>query len=183
MAKRERNDGAAVETTGVLKPLPLSSSAPGSLSLLDGESVRCEQKNTDFFVGSKSAGTGTLFVTTERLAWVPQSAPGQGFVLLWPDIVLHAICRDPEAYDKPCVFCQLASSDEDADAEGVSVSADAGSSEVRLVPADTGALETIFEAMSACAELHPDMEDDDDDEADSAMMGAGLAMGGEGGGG
>ena len=179
MSKRERGGDGASVTTSIIAPLPLSSVALGTLTLSEGESVRHEQANTQVFVGSRNAGSGALFVTTQRLAWVPVAAAEQGFAIEYPNIILHAICRDSDAYDKPCVFCQLVAPEE---ADSL-VDSDAAVNEVRLVPADAASLDAIFEAMSACAELHPDMEDDEEDgsgfiSADSMMMGSGLTMGG-----
>lgn len=179
MAKRGRvEDGLGA--AGVVITLPLSAgSAAGALTLLEGEVVRHEEPNTQLVLGSTPvAGQGKLYITTARLAWVPDAEGGQGFAVQYPDIVLHAICRDPEAYDKPCIFAQLATEDDAGDDD-----ASEAISELRLVPSDAAALDAIFEAMSACAELHPDaaMDDgDDDDDAAMMMMGGGLGMGGPG---
>lgn len=178
MAKRGR-DADAAGPTSIVTPLPLGGT-PGSLNLLDGEVVRHEEPRTQLVLNSSTAGLGRLFVTTHRLAWVPDAAAAQGFAIEYPNIVLHAVCRDSDAYDAPCIFCQLATDsgvDED-DMEGAGGSTEA--QELRLVPDNALALDAIFEAMSACAELHPDAGmDDDADEAD-AMMGYGLGMGGPG---
>ena len=177
MAKRGRvEDGAGASS--VVTTLPLSAgSAAGALTLLEGEVVRHEEPNTQLVLGSAPvAGQGKLYITTSRLAWVPDAEGGQGFAVQYPDIVLHAICRDPEAYDKPCIFAQLATEEDAGDDDAAEAI-----SELRLVPSDAAALDAIFEAMSACAELHPDAAmDDGEDDDDSAMMGGGLGMGGPG---
>lgn len=180
MAKRGRAEDGVASSSVVT---PLAPGAAGALALFEGEVVRLEEPGTQLVLGGAAAGPGKLFVTTQRLAWMPDAPGGQGFAIRYPDIVLHAVCRDADAYDAPCIFCQLNSGDADDDMAGDA--GDASASELRLVPANAAALDTIFEAMSACAELHPDAAaDDDGDEAfgggDSAMFGSGLGMGGPG---
>ena len=174
MAKRGRAEDA-LGPTSVVAPLMGS-----GISLLEGEVTRHEEANTEFFLNSTSAGKGKLFITTQRLAWLPDAPESQGYAIEYPNIALHAVCRDPDAFELPCIFCQLNIQDcEDesaTDAENATVI-----SELRLVPANATSLDAIFAAMSACAELHPDpaMEDDDECDADSEMMGTGMGGPGE----
>ncbi len=91
-----------------------------------------------------------------------------GYAIEYPDITLHAICRDPSAFAKPCLFAQLVpgvAADEDEAMADPAATGGNGSAtldlaradELRLVPSDGGAaLEGLYEAMCACAELHPD---------------------------
>ena len=67
-----------------------------------------------------SGSTGALFVTTCRILWLDAEQPvGYGWEM--SAVTLHAISRDPAAFPKPCVYCQI--SDQDV-------------SEVRFVPED-----------------------------------------------
>ena len=177
MAKRGRPEGS-IGPTSVVTPLPLSGAAPGSLILLDGEVVRHEESNTQLVLNSTTVGSGKLFVTTYRLAWVPDVAGSQGYAIEYPNIVLHAVCRDLDAYSKPCIFCQL-NADEGSDNDDATASVGGAStiSDLRLIPASAAALDSVFEAMSACQALHPDIDDDEDD---AAMMGQGLGLSGPG---
>ena len=128
-----------------------------------------------------------------------------GYCLEYRDISLHAVCRDSDAYPEPCLFCQLTVDDaddvdvEDAAAQGAVAAGSTNSApsagskrsasssaapdlgrvdELRFVPEDTAALDGLFAVMSACAELHPDS--DNDGEEDSMMNMMGGAGGGEG---
>ena len=52
--------------------------------------------------------------------------------------MVHAVSRDPEAYDKPCIFVQLDSDFDEANEEDEEVEQDAPEivSELRLAPVD-----------------------------------------------
>lgn len=163
-----------------------------------------------------------------RLAWLAADG-SHGYALQYPDITLHAVCRDAAAYPAPCIFAQLAAplpADDEGDDAGAAAEEHARTAaargagggavdlmavdELRLEPpaaaaaAAAGAasssssaaaapagdlLERLFEAISACQELHPDpgmaLDDDDDeggDDEDGGMAGFSGFLGGLGGG-
>lgn len=69
-----------------------------------------------------NGSSGTLFVTTSRVVWIGAAlGPRVGYAWEMAAVTLHAISRDPAAFPKPCVYCQLSSQDV---------------SEVHFVPAD-----------------------------------------------
>ncbi|THV02831.1 hypothetical protein K435DRAFT_827348 [Dendrothele bispora CBS 962.96] len=129
--------------------------------------------------------SGTLYVIDTVLVFLASS--GHGFQLEYPSITLHAISRDP-----PSIYCQLISEvpltetpngaaetpqqnnaeDEDEETGG---EIDEAMRELNIIPADSTALEPIFESLSYCASLHPDPPsseyDDDDDEDQFADAG------------
>ncbi|KAI0297265.1 regulator of volume decrease after cellular swelling-domain-containing protein [Multifurca ochricompacta] len=105
---------------------------------------------------------GTLYIIESVLAF--QSSTGRAFQVEYPSITLHATSRGDSG---PFVYCQLdeppaadaSSSDGDDDALGMR--------ELTLTPLDSSSLEFIFDALSACASLHPDSrESDDNDDGD-----------------
>ncbi|XP_029923524.1 methylosome subunit pICln isoform X2 [Myripristis murdjan] len=143
------------------------------------EGVRHEQAETTAIMDGKGLGCGTLYVAETRLSWFDGS--GMGFSLEYPSIGLHAISRDLSAYPQEHLYVMVnaklsdeneaemaenvhdddedASSggeDDDDDEEGVIT-------EIRFVPSDKAALESMFSAMCECQALHPDPEDDDSD--------------------
>lgn len=71
--------------------------------------------------------------------------------LEYQKIVLHGISLDPEAFRFPCLYCQV----EDGDAENMI--------EIRFVPKNSSDLQSIFEALSKCAALHPDETSDNEE--------------------
>lgn len=106
-----------------------------------------------------------------------------GFQIEYPAITLHAISRDESG---PSIYCQL--DDTPGDSSGLASDsneddeAEAQMRELILVPhpRDSGEIEsfpfhtflirshiveTIFEALSQCASLHPDPEEGEDEEA------------------
>ena len=159
-----------------------------------------------------------LLSLRSRVAWRSADDAAVGYSLLYPDITLHAVCRDTEAFPEPCLFLQLAVDEAAVSAAAEEAGAPAAGSkrglsstpdlravdEIRFVPetdaasggsgsnsssagaADaaapsTSALDDLFSAMSACAELHPDPMNEED--ADFGGGGDAGGMFGSGAGG
>ncbi|OWZ22193.1 hypothetical protein PHMEG_0003130 [Phytophthora megakarya] len=96
-----------------------------------------------------SASTGTLFVTTSRVIWLGAAVETHvGYAWETSAVTLHAISRDPTAFPKPCLYCQISSQD---------------MSEVRFVPGDDKTLQEVFDAFCKSAEMNPDDDEDDDE--------------------
>jgi len=123
-----------------------------------------------------AAGAGTLFVTTRRVLWLTLAGGdgAGGYAFAYPAIGLHAVTRDTSVFDAPCVYLQVDAEGGDGDGDGD----DGGPVEVRLAPADPDRLEDVFEALSACAALHPGPDDSDEEGGGmmGGMMGGGLGM-------
>ncbi|PPQ95719.1 hypothetical protein CVT26_008362 [Gymnopilus dilepis] len=128
--------------------------------------------------GDEGTRRGTLFVLTSVLVFM--SNAGTGFQVEYPAITLHAVSRGESG---PSIYCQLdeqygaangtangagggAGDDEDAVAE---------MRELSIVPQSAESLEAIFEALSQCASLHPDPQDDEDDLDDAFIDANGSA--------
>ncbi|KAF8907369.1 regulator of volume decrease after cellular swelling-domain-containing protein, partial [Gymnopilus junonius] len=108
---------------------------------------------------NENALKGTLYVLTSVLVFM--SNAGTGFQVEYPAITLHAVSRGEFG---PSIYCQL---DETFGVEnGASTADDDAVTDMRelsIVPQNPGSLEAIFEALSQCASLHPDPQDDEDD--------------------
>lgn len=52
-----------------------------------------------------SEGTGTLRVTSKRLAW--EGGAAGRFEVEIPCVTLHAISKDPASFPRPCLYCQV----------------------------------------------------------------------------
>ncbi|KAI8055322.1 regulator of volume decrease after cellular swelling-domain-containing protein [Syncephalis plumigaleata] len=119
---------------------------------------------------NQTLNKGDLYVTESRLLFFSPTQ-GKGIALEYPSIGIHAIARQPTDH-APCVYCQVDGSLADMSANGIDTD-DATEdedtiTEVRFIPDDFNALDTIFEAISECTALHPDidlMEADGDDNA------------------
>ncbi|XP_076846929.1 methylosome subunit pICln [Brachyhypopomus gauderio] len=157
------------------------------------EGVRLEQAETAAVLGGKRLGAGTLYITEANLSWFDGS--GMGFSLDYPSISLHAISRDPSAYPQEHLYVmvnkklddeneaemQERAPDDEGEDEGDDDSEDEVITEIRFVPSDKAALESMFSAMCDCQALHPDPEDVDSDsdfegeegEAEEAEQGQG----------
>ncbi|KAF4613912.1 hypothetical protein D9613_007854 [Agrocybe pediades] len=108
---------------------------------------------------------GTLYILTSVLVFM--SSNGVGFQVEYRAITLHAVSRGESG---PSLYCQLdesygtenaASADNDDDYTDMR--------ELTIVPANPDSLEKIFEALSQCASLHPD-PNDEEDEFDDAVV-------------
>ncbi|KAK2848261.1 hypothetical protein Q7C36_009943 [Tachysurus vachellii] len=141
------------------------------------EGVRHQQIETTAVLDGKGLGTGTLYVAEACLSWFNGS--GMGFSLDYPTISLHAISRDLSAYPQEHLYVLVNKklNDENEaemrekapDDEGEEGSEDDEGdedeviTELRFVPSDKAALESMFSAMCDCQALHPDPEDADSD--------------------
>ncbi|XP_055030788.1 methylosome subunit pICln isoform X1 [Misgurnus anguillicaudatus] len=143
------------------------------------EGIKLQQADTTAVLDGKRLGSGTLFVAEAHLSWFDGS--GMGFSLEYPSISLHAISRDPGAFPEEHLYVMVnAKLDDEGEqemedkapddaGEDESDSGSEGSetiTEIRFVPSDKAALESMFSAMCDCQALHPDPEDaeTDDDE-------------------
>ncbi|XP_029302391.1 methylosome subunit pICln [Cottoperca gobio] len=146
------------------------------------EGVRHEQAETTAVMDGQKLGCGTLYVAETRLSWFDGS--GMGFFLEYPNIGLHAISRDVSAYPQEHLYVMVngkitgeteaeitekAGDDEEDNSSNSSRGDDddddeeGAITEIRFVPSDKVALESMFSAMCECQALHPDPEDDDSD--------------------
>lgn len=142
------------------------------------EGVRHEQAETTAVMGGQKLGCGTLYVAETQLSWF--DGAGLGFSLEYPAIGLHAISRDVSAYPQEHLYVMVNGkvgdeneaemAEKAADEEGDDDSSsdddeeDGAITEIRFVPSDKAALESMFSAMCECQALHPDPEDDDSDD-------------------
>ncbi|KAF7699248.1 methylosome subunit pICln isoform X1 [Silurus meridionalis] len=140
------------------------------------EGVRHQQAETAALLDGEGLGTGTLYITEASLSWFNGS--GMGFSLDYPTISLHAISRDPSAHPQEHLYVMVNKKltdeneaemqEKDPDDKGEEESDDEDNeeeviTEIRFVPSDKTALESMFSAMCDCQALHPDPEDADSD--------------------
>lgn len=124
-----------------------------------------------------------------------------GYRLEYPQILLHAVCRDTTSFPLPCLYAQLDDEGEEEEAYAGAMrqqeyeeendannedddNEDADSSiisELRFVPAQPEILDALWSAMSACAALNPD-EDLSDGEGDFLFNEGEIGYGGAAGG-
>ena len=175
MSKRGRGTTALHLLFSALPP----QAAPSGLDLSPGEAVSLSLPSTLLHAASSDVGEGTLWVTSKRVAWTPAGGGGGGLYLEYPRIEMHALCRDPAAFPRPCLYCQVAGSgaleEEGGGGGGGGEGGEGGaagassSGDVFFAPADPSTLDALFSAMTAAAELHPDAAEED---------GAGEGVGG-----
>uniref|UniRef100_A0A4W6FF09 Methylosome subunit pICln n=1 Tax=Lates calcarifer TaxID=8187 RepID=A0A4W6FF09_LATCA len=127
------------------------------------EGVRHEQAETTAVMDGQRLGCGTLYVAETRLSWFDGS--GMGFCLEYPTIGLHAISRDVSAYPQEHLYvmvngklsdeneAEMAEKPADEEDDGGSSGGDDDDddddeegriTEIRFVPSDKAALESMF---------------------------------------
>ncbi|KAJ7537486.1 hypothetical protein O6H91_11G007500 [Diphasiastrum complanatum] len=143
-----------------------------------GERIELVQPNVGIVLGDHTSSydgdySGTLYITTRQLIWLSDRDLHRGYAVDFLSLAMHAISRDTGAYPLPCIYTQIERGDndeyeigEDEDEESeeseITNSGDLSKvSEMRLVPADSNALESIFQVLCACAALNPDPEGDE----------------------
>jgi len=115
---------------------------------------------------------GNLYVVESVLAFVSSSS-GRGFSIQYPSITIHAVSRSGSS---PIVYLQLQNSSADADADAeVGKDEDLEMSELKIRPLDSSTVDTIFEALSLCAALHPDPNISRADEDDEGLYSEDLS--------
>ncbi|KXN91658.1 Methylosome subunit pICln [Leucoagaricus sp. SymC.cos] len=105
---------------------------------------------------------GTLYVLTSALVFF--SVSGRGFQVEYPSITLHAVSRRESG---PSIYCQL---DEPSEEQNATEEEYTEMRELNIIPSSPDSLETIFEALSYCASLHPDNDVEEDHGLDDAFI-------------
>lgn len=167
---------------------PASFDIPPVLRHLEkAASVRCNPAPQGFAdaagLESDQGITADVYVT-EAAVVVFDPIKAQGFSIPYPAVTLHAISRTPmrsatgELADTglaggPCLYCQL----DEADGEDETAAADEEGEEVNstrdliVTPTQASNVETLFEALSHCASLHPSDDPDEDGVGDGEWTG------------
>jgi len=151
--------------------------------LSEGEKVSIEIDGVSLHIGEESIGEGVLRVTTARVTWARKEigdaslSEGDGlYTLQYPRIVLHAMCRDSEAFPRPCMYLQVTSVGENSEHEDDDE--ECKTLDVFFAPSNAGVLDELFSAMTRSAELHPDpMEGEEGDGGGGGMFGMGGSPG------
>ncbi|KAI9570650.1 regulator of volume decrease after cellular swelling-domain-containing protein [Boletus coccyginus] len=113
----------------------------------------------------EDCANGALYIIESVLVFM--SSTGRGFQVKYPAITLHAISRAEGT--RPSIYCQLDETDSNSPPDDTSEDV-TDMRELMIVPQDPESLESIFEAMSLCASLHPDPHLSDEDELDGDFV-------------
>eukprot|EP01132_Coremiostelium_polycephalum_P005971 gene5971-7438_t len=166
-----------------------------------GEELLYQLGDVTFYIGSKSYGTGNLFVGSKNVYWVDSVNKGNKFTFSFYSIGLNAIFSSNEDFPT-CIYCQVDKLPQDSNNNGMTTDNDDNDeddeqnggledeeySEIRFIPTDSTKIQDIYEAFCKGALLNPDpeeedegnfyynqQENDDDDEDEDEEMG-GIEM-------
>ena len=124
--------------------------------LREGETLSYQLDGVEVAFNSETVvGIFSLHITTNRIVLVGADL---AFEFDVPFIILHAICRDPASYPKPCIYCQL---DQE---EGETPD------ELFIAPSDADRLSEIFEQFSHAASINPDPPEPGEEEGDDELI-------------
>ncbi len=201
MKRIRTSTGAAVPVSPSAVSKFLTPLAGGGGDAAAGEEVKLSLPSVRLHAAGEDLGLGSLRIGSLRVVWVPSAgaAGGSGsggYALEYPRIILHALCRDVEAFPEPCLYCQVSAFPVEGEGAGGSGSGGGGGGggsggaeqqgsggggdedmgmetcyDVYFTPSDAAALDALFSAMTACAELHPDPAEEGEEE----MGGGGFA--------
>eukprot|EP00730_Choanoeca_flexa_P014164 TRINITY_DN6093_c0_g1_i1.p2 TRINITY_DN6093_c0_g1~~TRINITY_DN6093_c0_g1_i1.p2 ORF type:complete len:237 (+),score=47.90 TRINITY_DN6093_c0_g1_i1:1285-1995(+) len=119
-----------------------------------------EVDNVQLWLGSETHGAGKLYISEADVAWW-SAERGYGYAINYPDMMIHAVSRDLERFEQPCIYCYLDLIGEDGEPvqeEGISDQA-----EVRFVPEGDAQLDEIYTAMCTGQAANPEVAGDDGD--------------------
>ncbi|KAJ2502200.1 Methylosome subunit pICln [Coemansia sp. RSA 1972] len=114
---------------------------------------------------------GTLYVGEQRVSFY-SSVEQKGFALSYQSIVIHAAVLN-STDDEPHLYCQLdgpfpgctsSVNGANKDSDDSEDSEDEEFAELKFYPSDANQLDALFQAMSDCAALNPDTDDEDSSE-------------------
>ena len=108
------------------------------------------EENVSVYYGDENQGKGTLEINENVLEWKNES---KTLKFTYLSISLHAISRETSKFPHECIYCLV-----DSEPESTEENRDPENpvSEVRFVPDDNSSLQTMYDAITTCQELHPD---------------------------
>lgn len=122
------------------------------------QDVRHRQENVKAYVNGQLLDSGCLLIAESCLSWLMPS--GMGFSIEYPSVTMHAISRDLTSFSEQCLCIMLDSESLQPEGDG---DREATSTQLRFAPDDSNALTVMFETMSACQRLHPDVDNSDNE--------------------
>ena len=119
------------------------------------EGVVYFEENVSVYFGDENQGKGTLEINENVIEWKNDT---KTFKFNYLSISLHAISRETTKFPHQCIYCLVDSEPETTDEDDRDPENPV--SEVRFVPDDNTSIQTIYDAITTCQELHPDPNED-----------------------
>ena len=126
--------------------------------IVNQENVHCEE-NVSVYFGETDQGKGILEINENVLVWKNES---KSLKFYYPSISLHAISRETSKFPHECIYC-LVDAEPDTDSSGMETEErdpETPVSEVRFVPENKDSIQSMYNAITKCQELHPDPDEE-----------------------
>lgn len=127
---------------------------------LTDEAIVHTENNVSIYCGDNNKGNGTLFITENILLWKNET---EVLKFYYPSISLHAICRDTAKFPHECIYCLVEPSESTIECDENNADdefAESPISEIRLVPQNKDNLKGMYDAITKCQELNPDLDEE-----------------------
>ncbi|CAF0893122.1 unnamed protein product [Brachionus calyciflorus] len=135
------------------------------------DDIKIQAVDTKAFIGEREFGTGVLIISEKNFLW--KNNNGSDINLNYPNIALHAISKDLNAFPHECLYLitdhpiefnegkvELKEEEDNDSDESDEITP------LRFVPADRTLLDPIFKAINECQALYPDEEMSGDEESE-----------------
>ncbi|CAG7728391.1 unnamed protein product [Allacma fusca] len=134
------------------------------------EGVRLQKENVEAQVGTRGLGKGTLFIAENAISWIGSGSSVEGFRILYPDMVLHAVSRDRDLCASDCIYIMLNGTLETEEDDPNTTAGDNDDeeemTEIRFIPEDPSHLQQFYDTISECNLLHDPPQSSSSDDMD-----------------
>ncbi|KAK8819207.1 hypothetical protein WA538_001780 [Blastocystis sp. DL] len=131
---------------------------------------------------------GSLYLTQNNVIYVSGPEDDKSIIFEYPALGVHAVCHEPEVFERPCIYCQISDPCIDDEEQGVMFGdpememndeepCEVGEEEEEEVgeeesdvfeilfsPKDPAFIDPLFDQISQIQLLHPEPAKDDDDD-------------------
>lgn len=143
---------------GYQRNVELATDGTPVLNTSSNEQIHAIFRNVALKFNEKDHGSGTVYITTARLIWIPAQANEVSYAFPFVGMVLHAVSRDKALCETACIFIQLQGDTAEEEEGDIPI--------VILAPADVEEVEAVFEAISQMNSLMEPIQSNSENETD-----------------
>jgi nucleotide-sensitive chloride channel 1A len=133
------------------------------------EGIRLQKDDVEAQVGTRGLGKGTLFIAENAISWIGSGSSVEGFRILYPDMVLHAVSRDRDLCASDCIYIMVngaLEAEQDEPNPNSEADEEEEMTEIRFIPEDPSHLQQFYDTISECNLLHDPPQSSSSDDMD-----------------